>query len=298
MSRPSGPSAGVLGEPIEFSTTLARDFPDISRALATAGRRPRAGHDRNRWTFVNWEDYRAQVGVEQSLGPWRIGIAEDREDGPQRWLCEAMGMPYVPGWYTALIHKTRGLVMADTPAEAAGFLPFADRLAAGPPPTAVLVAGLGLGIVPRWIGKRWPGCRVDVVEIEKDIVRLVMQDVAARADWARRPGLHIHIGDAHLWTAPTRRGCWLHKTCLPPGDRQPANPGRWIGPARWDAAWFDIWDMPHASNLPSMRLLTRRFRRPRAGWSACWERPECEAQARRPRPPGRVCHGDSETGYA
>lgn len=267
MTAASGPSAGVLGKAGGNSVPagLYRDHPEWARELLTTGRHRRAGHDRARWETVGWEDYRAQVGICQRRGPWSVEMAEERPDSPSRWVAEAEGMPCAPGWYTALVHAGRGLVMSDLPAEIAGCLPFMDRAAAEPGRPWFLIGGLGLGIVPAWLLRNVPACRVDVVEIDLDVIGLITEDGAARDAWAADPRLHVHWADALTWQ-PGRNGCALHRSCMAPRD--------------WDAAWWDLWDTVSPANLPSMRRLHRRYAR-RACWQMSWERAECEAMRAR-----------------
>jgi hypothetical protein len=271
----TGPSAGITGG--ESQHTWSRAFidgsPELAKALIQSGRRPRAGHDRKRWETVNWDDYRAHVGVCGRKGPWRVEMVEDKPGEPSQWVAEADGLPFVPGWYTALAHDERGLVMSDLPAEIAGCLPFLDRVQAEN--TAhILISGLGLGIVPAWLLRNCPVIRVDVIEIDSDVIDLVARDEAAKETWAADPRLHVHLGDALTLRLGCRQGCALHGDCVPP---------IWFG-----AAWHDIWDQPSAENLLSMRRLHRRFGT-KAGWQMSWERPECEYQRRHPRVRRGLC---------
>jgi hypothetical protein len=269
MSTVAGPSGGVLGLGREdFPRSLLEGHPDLLRQLVTTGHHPRAGHDRKRWESVEWEDYRACVGIPQRRGPWSVRLAEERAGEPTQWVAEASGLPWCPGWYSALFHDKRGLVMSDVPAEVAGCLPFLDRVKADGDEygsTGVLVTGLGLGIVPRWLLHHTRVRRLDVVEIDADVIAMVARDPAAREDWAADPRLHIHHADALTWTA-RGNGCALHERCMEP-------------PA-WDAEWHDIFDTVSPSNLPVMHKLHRRYGR-WTRWQMSWERPECEAMRRR-----------------
>lgn len=282
----SGPSGGELGQGDKH--TVSRDMlerhPAIVRQVMTIGMRPRAGHDRDRWTSVRWADYRARVGIEQRRGPWAIRMVESLPDGPDAWMSQAQGLPHEPGWYTSLHHDERGLVMSDLPAETAGSLPFLDRLAATPS-ASVLISGLGLGIIPAHLLTCGRVRRVDVTEIDADIIALVARDPAACDTWAADHRLHVHHADAHTWR-PDGPGCALHPDCDPPG--------------RFDAAWHDIWDLVSPRNLPSMHRLHRHYGR-RCDWQMSWERPECEAMRRRGQTlphPGLGCLGALEDGYA
>jgi hypothetical protein len=274
----AGASAGVTGG--ESQHTWPREFvdwhPGLAKAVIQSGRRPRAGHDRKRWETVQWDDYRAQVGICQRRGPWRIEMCEEKPGTPSQWVADGDGMPFQPGWYTALLHDTRGLVMSDVPAEIAGCLPFLDRVqrlgwqACGRQPAGptVLISGLGLGVVPCWLLANTVVHRIDIIELDPDVICLVARDPAARDAWAASPRLHIHLGDALTWKPPVRPGCQLHQDC-PPFTYA-------------DCGWHDIWDAPTELNLPSMRRLHRRYGR-RCGWQMSWERPECEYRARHPR---------------
>jgi hypothetical protein len=279
----TGPSAGVTGG--ESQHTWSRAFldgsPGLAKALIQSGRRPRAGHDRERWKTVSWDDYRAHVGICGRRGPWRVEMVEDKTGEPSQWVAEADGLPWEPGWYTALVHDERGLVMSDLPAEIAGCLPFLDRVQSEGTAN-ILVSGLGLGIVPAWLLANCPVEHIDVIEIDPDVIELTARDEAARDAWAADPRLHVHLGDALTLRLGTREGCALHDDCVPPA---------WYG-----AAWHDIWDSPTELNLPSMRRLHRRFGH-RARWQMSWERPECEYRCKHPRSGSALCTISEDLGY-
>jgi hypothetical protein len=285
----AGPSGGALGTGGGIVTRdILENHPDIARQIVTIGRYKRTGHDRERWKTLNWDDYRAHVGIRQSAGPWRIEAAVSEPDDVTKWVTDAEDLPScLPGVYTALVHDTRGLVMSDVPAEIAGVLPFLDTVAAWSAPR-LLIAGLGLGIVPAWLLANTSTARVDVVEIDPDVIDLITRGRGERFApnaWANDPRLHIHHADAHLWWPgrKPKRGCALHGDCV-----------LWPN-STWQGAWFDIWDLVSPSNLPSMRRLTRHYaRRVYRMWS--WERPECEAMLRRGQTLERPCF-ISDTGY-
>ena len=266
----AGPSGGVLGSRRDNSWTkdeLAR-YGGMARAVVTLGRQPRVGHDRARWASVDWRDYRARVGIGGQAGPWRVRMAEEKAGEPAQWVTEAEGLPFEPGWYTTLIHEERGLVMSDVPGEVAGALPFLDAAKAygeREGSISVLVTGLGLGIVPAWLLRNTRLRRVDVVEIDADVIELVARDPAARDEWAADPRLHVHHADALTWPA-RGNGCALHRRCMEPPC--------------WDAAFHDIFDTVAAANLPVMHRLHRRYGR-WTRWQMSWERAECEAKRKR-----------------
>ena len=269
------------------------------REFVTIGRHPRAGHDRARWATVDWDAYRAQIGVQQRSGPWRVDAAEHTVLSD--WIAEAEEMPpgQPGGWYTTLVHDQRGVIMSDLPCEIAGALPFLDyveQLTSGHK-IRVLIGGLGLGIIPARLLAHSKVSRIDIVEIDPGVVDLITQDryqQYAPNAWASDPRLHIYLGDIHTWHPlgtyrhGKYRGCVLHSRC-PEVGKSPY----------WDAGWMDIWDTISPKNLPSMATLSRRYRRRVTGNLWCWERPECRAMAARgqtvpyPNPIGYV----SETGY-
>lgn len=276
----AGPSGGALGDGCGVvDRAMFEEHPDIARQIVTLGRRPRAGHDRARWATVDWDAYRAQVGVSTGEGPWSVVPVESLPDGPTRWVCEAEEMPFKAGWHTALMHERRGLVMSDVPAEIAGCLVFTDA-AERIPGACLFIAGLGLGIVPARLLGHGQARRIDIAEIDPDVIRLITEgaeEEGAPNGWAADQRLHVWNADALTWRLPGADGtCALHT--------EPCS-----FPRRFDACFFDIWDTVSGRNLPSMRRLHRRYgRRVGQGRMWSWERPECEAMLRRgqtlPRP--------------
>lgn len=290
----AGPSGGTLGRKdggVRIMEGLVTKHPDLARQLLTIGKESRAGHDRARWASVRWADYRARVGVPGREGPWHVTCADSTEgtvsETVHRWVADAEGLPWEPGVYTILEHDERGLVMSDVPGEIAGSLPFLDH-AATVGRGKFLIAGLGLGIVPAWLLASVNPWRIDVIEIDPDLIRLTVR--AARAceepgrSWADDSRLHIHQADAHTWWPVNRRGCALHETCE-----------LWAN-ATYHAGWLDIWDLVTPHNLASMDQLEARFA-PRCARLFSWERPECEEMLAR----GQILEGPScwidEAGY-
>jgi SAM-dependent methyltransferase len=263
----AGPSGGVLGTAAGIvDRDLYENHPEMARALAVIGRHPRAGHDRERWKTVDWEEYLARVGVCGNAGPWSVVPVKCNAGDVTDWVLEAERLPPSrPGWYTSLQHRDRGLVMSDIPAEVAGALPFLD-FAESVPGSRILIAGLGLGIVPARLLRFGDVARIDVVEIDADVIALVTGDADEDApnDWAADPRLHVHHADALTWKPPAGMA--------------------------WDAAWFDVWDTVSSKNLPSMKRLHRRYaRRVARGRMWSWERAECEAMLRRGQTLDRPC---------
>lgn len=153
-----------------------------------------------------------------------------------------------PGTYTRLRRGTT-VVMSDTHAERRDHAPVVLR-AEG----AVLVTGLGLGMVTAALLARPAVRRVDVIERSAEVLDLVGRTLAAR--YGDR--LALYHASAYEW-------------------RPPAG-------ARWDLAWHDIWDDICADNLPEMARLRRRFcRRVPPGRQFCWAEADCRAHGRRER---------------
>ena len=256
VARPDacGPPGGVTGNSRGMvSRALCEKYPGLARQAVTAGQHPRVGHDRRRWETALWDDYRAKVAVWQSRGSWRI---EHRHPGPVTW---ARGSPEprgCPSCRPACIPRlsARSAVMSDLPAEIAGALPFRDYAAGQTGRLRVLVVGLGLGIVHSWLLAHASIARIDIIEIDADVIGLIIRgcrEQGAPNQWAADPRLHIHRGDAHTWwPGPARRhGCAVHGDCAVQAD------------CTWHAAFFDIWDGISPFNLPSMHRLTQRFAR-------------------------------------
>lgn len=287
-----GPSGGVPGDSRGMvSRELCEKYPGLARQVVTIGQHPRAGHDRRRWETVNWDDYRAEVGIWQARGSWAIVPSQSRPGDLTSWIARAQAMPVTPPgrWHTALVHRDRGLVMSDVPAEVAGALPFLDYAAGQPRRLRLLIAGLGLGIIPAWLLGHASIARIDIIEIDADVAGLITsgyREEGAPNQWAADPRLHIHHGDAHAWwPGPAdRRGCATHRSCVLPAG------------STWHAAFFDIWDGISPANLPSMHRLTRRYAR-RVGKIWSWERAECEAMRARGQTLRRPHCFVSESGY-
>jgi hypothetical protein len=257
MTEPSGPSAGVLGD-ASRSQAVGLLHSELGDRLQVVDRHPRAGHDRDRWRTVSWLDYRVSATIGRRVGAWSFARQVCVPGDADALAAEADSMPYEPGTYTALMHDDRGLVMSDSPGEVAGCLPFFDAVVR-PAVKNVLIGGLGLGVVPGWLLRGAGLDRVDVVEYDEDVIRLLVNDPAA--GWTHDARLHIYLADVHHWQS---RGtsCWLHRSCTPRRT--------------WEAAWWDIWDTITPDNLQSMRHLRTTFDS-RVAWQMCWEEAECEA---------------------
>lgn len=146
-----------------------------------------------------------------------------------------------PGTFTALVHDERGIVMSDTPAEASDHLQVMDWLDEGA--TTFLVHGLGLGMIATWLCSDPRTERVDVVELDADVIALTGPQLA------HFDNLHIHHGSAYTHQFPPE--------------------------LRWDAAWHDIWDDISDGNLPDMAILEQRYAE-RTRVQGSWAKELCE----------------------
>jgi len=183
-------------------------------------------------------------------GPWRIEHETIDPNDPALFMYNLRAAfsghgsrEVLPGTYTRLVHAQRGIVMSDTRAEIRDHLSVIYRLELATT-KRVLIAGLGIGMTLRWALKQDHIERIDVVEIDPDVMALVSphyQD--PRVEW---------------WTEDIKTISWPKYES-------------------WDVAWFDIWDTITPENLPEMALLNRRYAR-RATWKGCWCQAECRAQ--------------------
>lgn len=179
---------------------------------------------------------------EGALGAWRVErFTVSPEEARYGRLRASLGHPrewIEAGEYTRL---TRGgsVVMSDTPAEWSD-LRRVIRECEGA--ERVLIHGLGLGLLLTALR-----CRVDVVEIDRDVVRLV------GPHYRKLLGdrLSLVVGDAMTWKPP--RGM------------------------KWDVVYHDIWDVVSGANLPQIKVLHRRFAKRARWWQGSW----AEAEVRR-----------------
>jgi hypothetical protein len=190
--------------------------------------------------------YRVDV-PEGTDGGWRVQrFTVSEKDAELERLRSAFHMGRGvcrPGTFTAL-YRGNTLVMSDTPDE------IRDHLwAIAEARARVLVVGLGLGMVVNAMLRKPEVEHVTVVEKAPEVIRLV-------GPWltAQHPG-RVTILEADIFTWQPPKG------------------------ARWQVAWFDIWDNMCSDNLNEMKLLHRRFGR-RAEWKGSWARYECERYAR------------------
>jgi len=138
---------------------------------------------------------------------------------------------FLPGTYTKLHHKYRGLIMSDTPAERLDHVDFV-RHAHG----SVLISGLGLGMCLGAVLKVPSVTDVTILEIEQDVIDLVAP----------------HYKDDRVTIIHTNALEWK-----PPKGK------------KYEAVWHDIWDNICVDNKPEMSKLNRRYAR-KSYWKGCW----------------------------
>jgi hypothetical protein len=99
----------------------------------------------------------------------------------------------------------------------------------------ILITGLGIGAVPAWLALRHRVERIDIVEREADVIRLVWPHLRQRSS-----KLHLHHADALQW--------------------QPNG--------QWDWAWHDIW--PTYPTAEQQQALANRYA-PFVTEQRCWQ---------------------------
>lgn len=169
----------------------------------------------------------------QSFGLWHIE-RHDRIPQQSRERVFWDSLTVLRRWSLRTLHKTLPeIVMEDSRHELRKHMPIFER-ASG----RILVTGLGLGCVVRGLLASDPVTKIDVVEIDKDIIRII------GAEFRDCPRVTIHHGDAL-------------KIKLP---------------GRFDYGWHDLWtdgDV-HLQRLHSKLFL--KFAR-QCDWQGAWHFP-------------------------
>jgi len=181
-------------------------------------------------------------------GPWTVDTMVLTDDDVMMSNLRAArdGNAYMmcrPGTYKRLCHNKRGCVMSNTQMEVRTAID-AYVHAHG----AVLINGLGLGMVLEGVLSKDAVTRVKVVEIDQDVIDLV------GPHFASDPRVEIVQGDAYTYK---------------PGKDE-----------HYDYAWHDIWDDINSDNLKLMGKLTRKWAK-RAKTQGCWSQKEARREKRR-----------------
>ncbi len=181
-------------------------------------------------------------------GKWYVEKFEVKNDVEHAiFNIHSMGRSVPVGTYTRLMydHGWHNPMMSDTPAEMhdhATAIYKIERLGG-----RVLINGLGLGCILK-ATLSFPNVeRVDVVELEQDIINLVAPSY---------PDLRVHIYHADAYTI------------------------QWDKSDKWTVAWHDIWSNICSDNLAGMGKLHRKYGH-RVQWQGSWSKDECLYQRRR-----------------
>lgn len=177
----------------------------------------------------------ASMPAPQARGLWQITRTDLRatfvHGATFAWACLEYGFDDYPEidpvttslyrWTDATIGQAHGeCVMSDDPRELrkhiAPVLQAAGR---------VLVTGLGLGCVVRGLLTNADVTRVDVIEVDADVLAMVAPTLGSD------PRLVFHHGDARTY--------------------------RWPTGARWDLAWHDVWQESPDTQVAHAELLAR-----------------------------------------
>lgn len=165
------------------------------------------------------------------------------------WTALTHGDRYCPpGEYTRLLVDNE-LWMSDTRAETADHLPFL-RVVRAQRAHSVLITGLGLGMVLRACLHLPHVDRVDIIELNADVIALVGEHYT---QMARQHGvqLRIHHADAHT-------GISCFDTTVD----------------RFDLAWHDIWKSIGEHDNTTMDRIISQYRPVVAGRQMCWAEDE------------------------
>lgn len=197
------------------------------------------------------QDYIEAARVPHSIEPQEFGLWKiERLTCGQRIVEnrlivlseETVGFPdytMLSRWTWATLHNVRGeIVMEDSRRELSKHLPI--WLGAR---GRVLVTGLGLGCVVRGLLANPDVDRIEVVEIDRDVARVVGREFTGVSGIAGQR-VEVHLGDA-----------------LEINER-------WL-PGRFDCAWHDLWFETRDLQLRHAELMLRLRRRcgPQGAWN-------------------------------
>ena len=195
--------------------------------------------------------YDYQVAVpEGECDGMRVERFTVEEDASNLSFIQYRGRGVEPGTYTRLM-AGKTVWMSDTRSEWRDHYPAVYQIRQSETKW-VLINGLGLGMVVKAALDQPHVERVDVVEIDPRVIKLVGPTYLAD------PRVTIHEEDA------------LKQMKL------------WPTGAQWDVVWHDIWPTICEDNLAEMSRLHRSYGR-RADWQGSWSRESLLAQRNRDR---------------
>lgn len=185
-----------------------------------------------------------------SQGPWTIDEITKYNNPLDfmshfRSLRDDGGLMHVPpGKYKRLLHKTRGIVMSNTPMEIR-----TNREAYYAAKGRVLINGLGMGMLLEGMLSKPEVEYVRVIEIDPDVIALV------GPHYLKDKRVEIIQADAYEYRPAT-------------GER-------------FNYAWHDIWDTIDDENLPLMAKLGRKYNKKVCDAQGFWARDFIYSQRRR-----------------
>jgi len=179
---------------------------------------------------------------EGARGLWRVERFTVPKHSIEGMRLGFAGRGISPGTYTRLMHKHRGLVMSDTPAEIRDCMSlFINARGNG------LINGLGLGMCLRGVLLKPEVEQVTVIEIDQDLIDLI------GGYFADKSRVAIINADAFHYKPP--RG------------------------QRFDFVWHDIWDDICGDNYDEMKRLHRKYGR-LTKWQESWCRWQTQRAAK------------------
>lgn len=196
--------------------------------------------------MTTWLDRMTLDLPEGSVGRYHVRRFTVKPGSLHGYKLALEGRPIPPGTYTKLVvgadpddrYSQARLWMSDTPAEKrdhAQAVIMIDELKA----ERVIINGLGLGMVLAAALSFDHVKRVDVVEIQKEIIELV------GPHYLKDPRVSIHQADAY------------------------AQAKAWPTGTRWDVGWSDIWMNLDPDDLKHHAKLNRSYGQ-RCTWHECW----------------------------
>ena len=186
---------------------------------------------------MTWEQWKVELPVGEcgAVSIRRMVKAPPDELERVRAIFRDQGRLVPAGEYTAL-HRDGLLWMSDTPDEIRDQRGVLNAMSQ-PDTQSVLIGGLGLGISVKMALAQPHVERIDVVELDGDVLQLVGEH------YATDPRVHLHHADVLSI--------------------------KWPVGSQWDVAWFDIWPTICTDNLDDMAKLNRSYAR-RTGWKQSW----------------------------
>lgn len=189
----------------------------------------------------DWESLRLELPPKE-YGKYTVkNIVIDREGRGRILYLLEQGIKRDPGWGVVTTQLLEGDVMwmSDTKAEVLEHLPVFDALKSLNA-ERVLINGAGLGVLTRFCVNLSHVKRIDVVEIDEDIL-------AIHEEHHRSPKVHLHHEDAFEAEVD----------------------------GEWDVVWHDIWPEISEDNLPEMATLEDMYDG-RCKWQHSWQKEGCQ----------------------